>query len=68
MKGGCKTVSGVMDVTRAGKGRGSCKLLVAQVVEYAAAERPPVIRSTRSGQYEATLVCTAAKPLVRDRM
>ena len=36
VKGGCKTVSSVMDKTRAGKGCGSCKLLVAQVVEYAA--------------------------------
>ena len=35
-QGGCKTVSSVMDKTRAGKGCGSCKLLVAQVVEYAA--------------------------------
>lgn len=33
---GIKSVSGVMDKTRAGKGCGSCKLLVAQVVEYAA--------------------------------
>ncbi len=33
---GCKTVSGVMDKTRAGKGCGSCKLLVAQLVLYAA--------------------------------
>ncbi|HEX6756903.1 MAG TPA: (2Fe-2S)-binding protein [Propionibacteriaceae bacterium] len=34
--GGCKTVSGVMDATRAGKGCGSCKGLIAQLVEYAA--------------------------------
>ncbi len=33
---GCKTVSGVMDKTRAGKGCGTCKGLVAQLVEYAA--------------------------------
>ena len=33
---GCKTVSGVMDETRAGKGCGTCKGLVAQLVEYAA--------------------------------
>ena len=33
---GVKTVGGVMDKTRAGKGCGSCKLLVRQVVEYAA--------------------------------
>lgn len=34
--GGCKTVSGVMDRTRAGKGCGTCKGLVAQLVEHAA--------------------------------
>jgi nitrite reductase (NADH) large subunit len=32
---GCRTVAGVMDRTRAGKGCGSCKLLVGQVVEHA---------------------------------
>ena len=32
----CNTVAGVMDATRAGKGCGSCKTLVAQVVEWAA--------------------------------
>ncbi|MDX6320621.1 MAG: nitrite reductase large subunit [Propionibacteriaceae bacterium] len=36
VKSGCKTVAGVMDKTRAGKGCGSCKLLVKQVVEWAA--------------------------------
>jgi nitrite reductase (NADH) large subunit len=36
VKGGCKTVSGVMDKTRAGKGCGSCKPLVAELVKYAA--------------------------------
>jgi nitrite reductase (NADH) large subunit len=36
VKAGTKTVSGVMDRTRAGKGCGSCKSLVAQLVEYAA--------------------------------
>jgi nitrite reductase (NADH) large subunit len=36
VKAGCKTVGGVMDKTRAGKGCGSCKLLVKQVVEWAA--------------------------------
>jgi nitrite reductase (NADH) large subunit len=36
VKGGCRTVSAVMDKTRAGKGCGSCKLLVAQVVQFAA--------------------------------
>jgi nitrite reductase (NADH) large subunit len=34
--GGCKTVTGVMDATRAGKGCGSCKSLVSQIVEWAA--------------------------------
>jgi nitrite reductase (NADH) large subunit len=34
--GGCKTVNGVMDKTRAGKGCGTCKSLVAQIVEWAA--------------------------------
>ncbi|GAA4707923.1 nitrite reductase large subunit NirB [Phytohabitans rumicis] len=34
--GGLKTVSGVMDATRAGKGCGSCKSLIAQIVEWAA--------------------------------
>ena len=34
--GGCRTVAGVMDATRAGKGCGTCKGLVAQLVEYAA--------------------------------
>jgi nitrite reductase (NADH) large subunit len=33
---GCRTVAGVMEATRAGKGCGSCKGLVAQLVEYAA--------------------------------
>ena len=36
VKAGRKTVSGVMEATRAGKGCGSCKGLVAQLVEYAA--------------------------------
>ena len=36
VQGGCKTVSGVMDQTRAGKGCGTCKSLVAQIVEWAA--------------------------------
>ena len=36
VKAGCKTVTGVMDATRAGKGCGSCKGLVAQLVEFAA--------------------------------
>ncbi|MGY1858013.1 nitrite reductase large subunit NirB [Modestobacter sp. SYSU DS0290] len=34
--GGCASVSGVMDATRAGKGCGSCKGLVQQIVEWAA--------------------------------
>nr|MDT0657489.1 nitrite reductase large subunit NirB [Micromonospora sp. DSM 115978] len=33
--GGAKTVSAVMDATRAGKGCGSCKSLVCQIVEWA---------------------------------
>jgi nitrite reductase (NADH) large subunit len=33
---GCKTVSGVMDSTRAGKGCGTCKPLVQRIVEWAA--------------------------------
>lgn len=36
VRGGCASVSGAMDATRAGKGCGSCKLLVKQVVEWAA--------------------------------
>jgi nitrite reductase (NADH) large subunit len=36
VQGGCTTVAAVMDATRAGKGCGSCKLLVRQVVEWAA--------------------------------
>jgi nitrite reductase (NADH) large subunit len=36
VKGGEKSVSGVMAATRAGKGCGSCKQLVAQIVEWAA--------------------------------
>jgi nitrite reductase (NADH) large subunit len=35
VKAGCKTVTDVMDKTRAGKGCGSCKPLVAQLIEYA---------------------------------
>jgi nitrite reductase (NADH) large subunit len=36
VQSGIKTVTGVMDATRAGKGCGSCKTLVAQIVEWAA--------------------------------
>jgi nitrite reductase (NADH) large subunit len=36
VRGGCSTVAGAMEATRAGKGCGSCKLLVRQVVEWAA--------------------------------
>ena len=36
VEGGCKTVAAVMDKTRAGKGCGSCKTLVGQIVEWAA--------------------------------
>jgi nitrite reductase (NADH) large subunit len=34
--GGCRTIGGVMDRTRAGKGCGTCKPLVAQLVSWAA--------------------------------
>ncbi|WP_369133416.1 nitrite reductase large subunit NirB [Modestobacter sp. I12A-02662] len=34
--GGCTSLGGVMDATRAGKGCGSCKSLVKQIVEWAA--------------------------------
>lgn len=36
VQGGVKTLTGVMDATRAGKGCGACKGLVAQIVEWAA--------------------------------
>jgi nitrite reductase (NADH) large subunit len=36
VQSGVKTVTGVMDATRAGKGCGACKTLVAQIVEWAA--------------------------------
>ena len=36
VEGGCKTVAAVMDKTRAGKGCGSCKTMVCQIVEWAA--------------------------------
>jgi nitrite reductase (NADH) large subunit len=36
VRGGVKTVRGIMDTTRAGKGCGSCRSLVAQIVEWAA--------------------------------
>ena len=36
VQGGCKSLGSVMDATRAGKGCGSCKLLVGQIVEVAA--------------------------------
>jgi nitrite reductase (NADH) large subunit len=36
VEGGCKTVTGVMDRTRAGKGCGTCKSVVARIVEWAA--------------------------------
>jgi nitrite reductase (NADH) large subunit len=38
VRGGVKTVPGVMNATRAGKGCGSCKTLVQQVVEWAAGD------------------------------
>ncbi len=36
VEGGCSTVNAVMDRTRAGKGCGSCKTMVCQIVEWAA--------------------------------
>jgi nitrite reductase (NADH) large subunit len=36
VQGGCKTVGGVMDRTRAGKGCGTCKSVVQRIVEWAA--------------------------------
>jgi nitrite reductase (NADH) large subunit len=36
VKSGCRTVTGVMDSTRAGKGCGTCKPLVQRIVEWAA--------------------------------
>ena len=36
VQSGCKTVTGVMDKTRAGKGCGTCKPLVQRIVEWAA--------------------------------
>ncbi|XVV17048.1 nitrite reductase large subunit NirB [Actinoplanes sp. CA-131856] len=36
VQSGCKTVSGVMDKTRAGKGCGTCKSVVQRIVEWAA--------------------------------
>ncbi|MEV6601572.1 nitrite reductase large subunit NirB [Actinoplanes sp. NPDC051346] len=36
VQGGCRTVNGVMDATRAGKGCGTCKSVVQRIVEWAA--------------------------------
>ncbi|MDT4993783.1 MAG: nitrite reductase large subunit [Actinoplanes sp.] len=36
VQGGCRTVGGVMDSTRAGKGCGTCKSVVRRIVEWAA--------------------------------
>jgi nitrite reductase (NADH) large subunit len=36
VEGGCRTVTGVMDRTRAGKGCGTCRSVVARIVEWAA--------------------------------
>ncbi len=38
VEGGCTSVGAVMDKTRAGKGCGSCKTLVTQIVEWAAGD------------------------------
>lgn len=62
---GCRTVAGVMDRTRAGKGCGSCKLLVGQVVEHCGGGRGrPLGASLRSGHSldKPTLMAT-----IRDR-
>ena len=53
--GGEKSVTGVMAATRAGKGCGSCKGLVAQIVEWAAG-------GARAGGPGGELVC-ARNPL-----
>ena len=48
---GCSTLAGVMGATRAGKGCGSCKLLVRQVVEWAAdgaVEKRPAMPTARA--------------------
>jgi nitrite reductase (NADH) large subunit len=42
VKSGIKTVPGVMNATRAGKGCGSCKSLVSQIVEWAAGDEMEV--------------------------
>jgi nitrite reductase (NADH) large subunit len=42
VKAGTKTVPGVMNATRAGKGCGSCKSLVQQIVEWAAGDEMEV--------------------------
>ena len=42
VRDGTKTVPGVMNATRAGKGCGSCKSLVAQIVEWAAGDEMEV--------------------------
>jgi nitrite reductase (NADH) large subunit len=39
VESGCTSVQGVMDKTRAGKGCGSCKLMVKQIVEWAAGDK-----------------------------
>ncbi|AGL17654.1 nitrite reductase large subunit NirB [Actinoplanes sp. N902-109] len=49
VQGGCRTVSGVMDKTRAGKGCGTCKGLVQQIVEWAAGGE--VEEDPRAGWY-----------------
>jgi nitrite reductase (NADH) large subunit len=62
---GCRTVAGVMDRTRAGKGCGSCKLLVGQVVEHCGGGRGrPLGASLRSGHSldKPTLMATIRDP------
>jgi nitrite reductase (NADH) large subunit len=45
VRGGVKTLPGVMNATRAGKGCGSCKSLVSQIVEWAAGDEMEVDES-----------------------
>ena len=45
VEGGCTSVRSVMDRTRAGKGCGSCKSLVARIVEWAAGDAATVDES-----------------------
>ncbi|GLY14536.1 nitrite reductase large subunit NirB [Kineosporia rhizophila] len=61
---GCKTVSGVMDKTRAGKGCGSCKSLVKQIVEWAAGDN---VQADPAEHYYVPGI-PLAKPELMDRI